>query len=226
MALNKFRVLLYSDGTQQALSATVYAATLLQKIPNMYLTIVQIQECKDKSMGTRYNWLELRPKQKRFYRSSSVDSDFRWVDTWKNNPSLTWVERMEEKCDWKLKNQYYRIVNKINRIFLESTDNIEYKWLLSNISFQDSFDTSDTEDLLIDYASNNRFDLIIIGTRQLTKINQLIHGNLAANVQKKSPIPVTLVKKLSEEFINDFINDSFSFHEFEVSDYQTEYCLF
>ena len=40
----KFNVVLFSDGSHQAFSAAVYTATLLKKIPNMHLTIMQLQE--------------------------------------------------------------------------------------------------------------------------------------------------------------------------------------
>ena len=64
---SKFKVLLYSDGSHQAFSAAVYTATLLKKIPNMSLTILQVQESDDHSIEAEYSWLELRPKNTRYY---------------------------------------------------------------------------------------------------------------------------------------------------------------
>jgi hypothetical protein len=205
---NNFRVLLYSDGSPQALSASVYTASLLNNMPDMLLTIIQIQTCYEKSMGVEYNWLELRPKHKRFYRSCSVGSEFRWVDVWKKSINLSWVERMEERHDWKYINQYYKIINKVNRIYSEKNDFVNYKLIYSNILSAEPYETTDIEDLIIDYAAKNNFNLIIIGTRELTKLNYLIYGNLAKNVQNKSKVPVILVKKLPQDFIDDFVNES------------------
>ncbi|OLN27704.1 hypothetical protein DSOL_4423 [Desulfosporosinus metallidurans] len=43
-----------------------------------------------------------------------------------------------------------------------------------------------------------------MGTRGLTTLKGLIFGCLAHNVLNRSPIPVLLVKKLPQEFIDNY----------------------
>lgn len=48
---SKFKVLLYSDGSNHSLSAAVYAATLMKIMPGMELTIIYVQEKHEGSTG-------------------------------------------------------------------------------------------------------------------------------------------------------------------------------
>ena len=47
-----------------------------------------------------------------------------------------------------------------------------------------------------------------MGTRGLSSLKGLIFGGLAHKVLNKSAIPVLLIKKLPQEFIDSFLSDS------------------
>lgn len=176
----KFDVLLYSDGSQQAFSAAVYAANLLEKMPNMHLTIVQVQENEDNqgSMGTEYSW----------------------IDTWPVSPTSEWMKRVIE-TDNNVRSLYNDILTATNKIFTERAKNVSHHVIYCNPSI------SDTVDALLDYAEKKHFKLIIMGTRGLTTLKGLIFGCLAHNVLNRSPIPVLLIKKLPQDFIDSYCSD-------------------
>jgi len=58
---SKFKVLLYSDESQSAFFAVVYSAILLMNMPNMHLTVVQLKESNDGSIGNENNWMNSWP---------------------------------------------------------------------------------------------------------------------------------------------------------------------
>lgn len=208
MSGSKFKVLLYSDGSQQAFSAAVYTASLINNMPNMDLTIVKLQETSEGFMGTEYSWKELRPKYKRFYREcSGVDGDS-WIDSWPVNPNAEWMKRIFASRDLETQQQYSEILRKTNEILFQKGFTVNQKILSTNISLSDA---SDTVDALLDYAKNNSFSLIIMGTRGFSTLNGLILGCLGHKVLNKSAIPVMLIKKLPKEFIDNFLADSFGF---------------
>ncbi|ODA38968.1 universal stress protein [Desulfosporosinus sp. BG] len=172
----EFNVLLYSDGSHQAFSAAVYTATLLKNMPNMRLTVVQVQERDEGSEGTEYNW----------------------IDTWPVSPTSEWIKRVTDESDLTTKNHYHEILTKTNEIFQERGTDVSHHVLYSNPSI------TDTVDALLDYATKRSFRLIIMGTRGLTTLKGLVFGCLAHNVLNRSPIPVLLVKKLPQEFIDSY----------------------
>ncbi|AET67378.1 universal stress protein UspA-like protein [Desulfosporosinus orientis DSM 765] len=175
MKNSAFNVLLYSDGSQQAFSAAVYAANLLKSMPNMKLTIVQVQESNEGSMGTEYSW----------------------IDTWPVSPTSEWMKRVIES-DSNVKNLYQDILSTTSSIFHERAKDVNHHVIYSNPSI------TDTVDALLEYAEKKHFKLIIMGTRGLTTLKGLIFGCLAHNVLNRSPIPVLLIKKLPQDFIDDF----------------------
>ena len=178
MSDSKFNVLLYSDGSQQAFSAAVYAANLLQKMPNMQLTIVQVQEKEEGSLGTEYSW----------------------IDTWPVSPTSEWMKRVIES-DINVKALYNDILTTTNRIFTERVKDVSHHVIYSNPSI------TDTVDALLEYAEKKQFKLIIMGTRGLTTLKGLIFGCLAHNLLNRSPIPVLLIKKLPQDFIDSYCSD-------------------
>ena len=173
---SQFNVLLYSDGSHQAFSAAVYTATLLKNMPSMHLTVVQVQESDEGSMGTEYSW----------------------IDTWPVSPTSEWMKRVLNESDSETRNQYHEILNKTNEIFTERGMDISNHVIYCNSS------TSDTVEALLEYATKSSIKLIIMGTRGLTTLKGLIFGCFAHNVLNKSPIPVLLVKKLPQEFIDSY----------------------
>jgi len=176
MSESKFNVLLYSDGSQQSFSAAVYTATLLKNMPNMQLTIVQVQERDEGSMGAEYIW----------------------KDTWPVSPTEEWMKLVIDESDSVVKNQYNKIINKTNEIFTKKGLDISYQVIYCNPSI------TETVDALLEYATKKQFMLIVMGTRGLTTLKGLIFGCLAHSVLNKATIPVLLIKKLSQEFIDNY----------------------
>lgn len=172
-----FNVLLYSDGSQQAFSAAVYAANLLKNMPNMKLTIVQVQESNEGSPGT--------------------GTEYSWIDTWPVSPTSEWMKRVIES-DNNVKTLYQDILETTSNIFHERAKDVNHHVIYSNPSI------ADTVDALLEYAEKKQFKLIIMGTRGLTTLKGLIFGCLAHNVLNRSPIPVLLIKKLPQDFIDDY----------------------
>jgi len=173
---SKFNVLLYSDGSQQAFSAAIYTANLLKSMPNMHLTVVQVQESGDGMAGTEYSWIE----------------------TWPASPTAEWLKRIIDGNDSSAKDLYSEILSITDRIFIERAKDVSHHVIYCNPSI------SDTVEALLDYATNNSFKLIVMGTRGLTTLKGLIFGCLAHNVLNTSPIPVLLVKKLPQDFIDSY----------------------
>lgn len=173
---NALKVLLYSDGTQHSFSAAVYAANLFYSIPGMQLTVLHVQEGVESSMGE--------------------DSDL--LETRLTNPNLDWVKHLMGEADSDKMIKYSEIFNKTNEIFLQRGHKVNQQVIYSNPS------TADTVKAILGYASKNAFGLIIMGTRGLTSLKGLIHGSLAHSVLSKSTIPVLLIKKLPQEFIDRY----------------------
>ena len=205
---SKYKVLLYSDGSHQAFSAAVYTAILLKTIPNMHLTIMQIKETDDGSKGTEYNWKELRPKYKRYYWGCSTGTEYSWIDTWPASPNSEWMKHVLDKSNVETKKQYAEILTKTNEIFSKRGLHVNHELLCSNTSISEKSDISNTVEVIVDYATKNSFELIIMGTRGLSTLNGFIFGSLAHNVLNKSSVPVLLIKKLPQEFIDSYLSNS------------------
>ncbi len=180
MQKSKFNVLLYFDGSQQSFSAAVYTATLFMNIPDMHLTVVEVQQSDEDSLGTDSNWKE----------------------TWPVNHNADWMKILIDEADDITKNQVDKILKKTNDVFTLRGNDISHQVIYCNPSI------ADTADALVEYAAKKRFKLCIMGTRGLTSLKGLIHGSLAHSVLNKSTIPVLLIKKLSQEFIDGYCSES------------------
>ena len=200
--LINFKVLLYSDDSQQALSAAVYAATLLKQMPNMHLTIVKIKESNEGLMGTEYSWKELRTKHKRYYWGCAQGPELSWIDHWPVGPRTGWLNYGSNESDLENNNQHDVVLRKTKNIFLKRGLNVKYQTLCSNTSISD---TSDTADLILDYATRNSFGLIIMGEQEPSTLSWLNFGNLPLTVRNKSTIPVVLVKKLTQDIVDTYL---------------------
>ena len=183
MVGSKFKVLLYSDGSHQAFSAAVYTATLLKNMPNMQLTIVQIHDRNQVPEGKEYSW----------------------IDTWPINPTSQWMNHALNDSDENIQKELNDILTMTNTILYKSGYDVNHQELYSNTSLSD---ISDTVDLILDYATQNSFGLIIMGTRGLSSLNGLVFGSLAHKLLDRSPLPVLLIKKLPQEFINSYLSES------------------
>ena len=183
---SQFKVLLYSDGSHQAFSAAVYTATLLETMPDMKLTVLTILE-----------------------NPSQLLNGYNWTDTWPIYPTSEWMKNAladsEHTAGKDQDKEYHRILSKTNQIFFKQGYNVDHKELYLDDTPEDSSDTSKIEDMILDFANTNSFDLIVIGTRGLSTLKGLIFGSLAHNLLNKSTIPVMLIKKLPQEFIDNFL---------------------
>lgn len=177
--MNNFKVLLYSDGSHQAFSAAVYTATLLRNMPNMQLTVVQVHEPDEDSAGKEYSW----------------------INSWPVTPTSEWMKHVVDGSDMETKTEYQKILLKTNEIFLKSGFNVHHEELYANAEI------ADTVDVILNYATKNSFKLIVMGTRGLSSLKGLIFGSLAHTVLNKSPIPVLLIKKLPQNFIDNYLSD-------------------
>ena len=174
------KVLLYSDGTQHSFSAAVYAANLFYSIPNMQLTVLHVQEGVEGAMGEDSGLMGTRP----------------------TNPDLDWVKHLMGQADSEKIRQYSDILAKTNEIFLERGHDVQQHVIYSKIGI------SDISKTILSYATKNEFRLIIMGTRGLTSLKGLINGSLAHSVLNKSDIPVLLIKKLPQEFIDRYCTNA------------------
>jgi len=178
--MTDFKVLLYSDGSHQAFSAAVYTATLLMNVPNMSLTVVRVHESDEVSMETEYSW----------------------IDTWPVSPTSEWMKHVLDESDTETTSEYHKILTRTNAIFSKSELNVNHQELYS------STEISDMVDVILEYATKNSFELIIMGTRGLSSLKGLIFGSLAHTVLNKSVIPVLLIKKLPQDFIDSYLSDT------------------
>ena len=204
---SKFKVLLYSDGSHQALSAAVYTAMLLKTMPNMHLTIVQVHEADGGSLGTEYSWKKLRPRYKRYSWGYSKGNAYSWIDTWPVSPTSDWMKLVLDEGDPDIRKQYSEILTETNKIFSKGL-NVKFEELCCDYSINDTSDISQIADIIIDYATKGSFELIIMGTRGPSTLNRLIFGSLAHTVLNKSPIQVLLIKKLPQHLINSYLADT------------------
>jgi len=202
-----FKVLLYSDGSNQSFSAAVYTAILFKEIPNVHLTILQIEECNDGYTGVKYSWKELRSKPKSCYWECSEKKEYCWRDTWQVRPNPDWMKLVLAESNMETRNKYDRILARTNEIFSKRGLNANHQVLYANIADSDK---SDTADMIVDYATKNSFQLLIMGTRGLSSLQGMVYGSLAQMVRNKATIPVLLVKKLPEELIDIYLSDTLS----------------
>lgn len=172
---NPFKVLLYFDGSQHSLSAAVYTANLFNRIPNMSLTIVHVQE---NAKGSRL-------------------MDYNLMGIWSSDFFLGEKGALE-KMEHKQRNQYEKIISKTYEIFFRIGQNVNQQVIFANSNIPD------TVDAIIAYATKKEFELIVMGTRGPTSLKGLVYGSLAHSVLNKSDIPVLLIKKLPQEFIDEF----------------------
>jgi len=181
---NMLKVLLYSDGTHYPFSAAVYTANLSKSIPNMHLTVLHIKESDEASRG-----------------SEECRTD---ADPWPTSFSADWMKHVIDDDDSNslTQKQYHEILAKTSKIFTERGTEVSHHVIYCNPSI------SDTVDALLDYATKKSFQLIIMGTRGLTSLKGLIYGSLAYTMLNKSPIPVMLVKKLPQDFIDRFCSNT------------------
>ena len=118
--------------------------------------------------------------------------------TWPTNPKSDWVKYLMVENDPGKKKQYTKIHDKIKEIFSEKGYEVNQKAVYSDTSIPD------TVEAIHEYATLNKFKLIIMGTRGPSSLKGLVYGSLAHSLLNKSDIPVLLIKKLPQQFIDYF----------------------
>ncbi|SPF55805.1 Universal stress protein UspA-like protein (fragment) [Candidatus Desulfosporosinus infrequens] len=108
------------------------------------------------------------------------------------------MQRIIKEADHETKKQYQEILAKTNQIFSQKDLSVKHEILVANNNYVD------IAEALIDYAKKNCIKLIIMGTRGPTDLKGLIFGSFAHSMLSKSPIPVLLIKKLPQSFIESF----------------------
>jgi len=171
MNSSKFEVLLYSDESQSAFCAVVYAAILLMNMPNMHLTAVSLKESNDGSLISKNDW----------------------INSWPTSPTSDWMRAVMGRYDSSTNIRYHEILAKTKEIFTKRAVDVCHHVIYCNPNIPDTVDT------LIEFATKNSIDQIVIGTERMTTLKGLIFGSLAHTLQDRSPIPVLLVLKLPQD---------------------------
>lgn len=170
----KFNVLLYSNESQYDIWGVVYSAILLANMPNMHLTIVQLKESKDDSMGA-----ENSP-----------------INSWPISPPLNWITDIMGESNSATISRYNEILSITNEVFLNRAEDVNHQVIYCNPSIPEAVDA------LLEYTRKKSIALIVMSTQRLTTLKDLIFGSLEHTLQNKSPIPVLLVKNLPLDFPN------------------------
>lgn len=173
---NPLKVLLYFDGSEHSLSAAVYTANLFSRIPNMDLTIIHVRENVEGAKLENSNLMEI----------------------WSSNPVMDWQTSLLDQIGLHQRGEYSKIIAKTNEILFKTGLDVKQQVVFANPNI------SDTVEAILDYAEKKEFELIIMGTRGPSSLKGLMYGSLAHSVLNKSDIPVLLIKKLPQEFVDRF----------------------
>ena len=215
MTNSKSKVLLYADNSHQAFSAAVYAASLLQSNPNMQLTILQLKEIDESSKGVKFSWIELRKKYKSYYRECSLGIEYNWIKIGPLDPDVRWLQNVLNGPAQQIKSKYKELATKINRGFSVNR-NVRLEKLCVNSSYNESAGRSEIVKAISNYARENSFELIIIGSRGFNKFSRMVLGSFAYDMLHKSIVPVVLIKKLPQEFIDSYLEDKHPLPELHI----------
>lgn len=185
---SKFNVLLYFDDSQQAFNAAVHTATLLKNMPNMHLTVVQVQEGVEDSKITEYSWLDTKDLVNwAIAKGNAKGPESRWPI----RETSDWMKRVLDGAHFSVKKNYNEILSETNAVFSQRAEDVSHVLIYCNPGI------SDTVEALYNYAAKNAYNMIIMGTQGLNTLKVLLFGYLI----KSSPIPMMLIKKLPHKFI-------------------------
>ncbi|AET67387.1 universal stress protein UspA-like protein [Desulfosporosinus orientis DSM 765] len=181
----KFKVLLYFDDSLPGFFAAVHTAAILKNMPNMHLTVVQVQEGCEDSAITEFTWLDTKDLVNwAIARSSGKGAE----GYWPLSTESEWLKRVSERSHTSLKNEYCEILARTNEIFRERAHDVSHLVIYGNPGI------SNTLEALNQYAAKHAYNLIIMGTRGFNTLKVLFFGCLAGC----SPVPMTLVRKLPQ----------------------------
>lgn len=100
---NPLKVLLYSDGTKHSSSASVCAANLFCRIPNMHLTVLQVIENIE----------------------ASIEGDYNLMETWSSDHISDCEKHLLNKADSDKRSLYSEIITKTHEIFSSKGNNVK-----------------------------------------------------------------------------------------------------
>lgn len=173
---SEFNVLLYSDESPATFFAVVYSAILLMNMPNMNLTVMQLKESDDGSKITVNDWL----------------------NAWPINHLQNWMKDVWDGIDSNARSTYLDIIDKTNEIFSKRLVDVSHQVRYCNPNIPD------TVDALLEYTTKNSIELIVLGAQEQTTLKDLIFGSFPKTLQNKSSIPVVLVNKLTQDFLDSY----------------------
>lgn len=173
---SEFNVLLYSDESQSTFFAIVYSAMLLMNMPNMHLNVVQLKDSDDGLKITINDW----------------------INSWHIKLTPNWMKDVWGGIDSNARTRYLDIISKTNEIFSKRVVAVSHQVRYCNPNIPD------TVEALLEYATKNSIELIVLGAEEQTTLKDLIFGSLPKTLQKKSSIPVVLVNKLPQDFLDSY----------------------
>lgn len=112
--------------------------------------------------------------------------------------STDWLKNVIVESDSASENRNVEILNTVNDIFSQRATDVRHRVVYCNPSIPDAVDA------LLEYAAKKLIELIVMGTKKSTTLKDLIFGSLPHTLQCRSPIPVLLVKKLPQNFLDSY----------------------
>ncbi|MGM0863280.1 MAG: universal stress protein [Bacillota bacterium] len=71
---------------------------------------------------------------------------------------------------------------------------IEYKAKQANIGYETTFLHGEPGPTIVEYANENEFDAVVIGSRGLNRFQEMVLGSVSHKVAKRVKCPVMIVK--------------------------------
>lgn len=72
--------------------------------------------------------------------------------------------------------------------------NVEEKFKTANVSFQITMKHGEPGPTIVSYANDNGFDMVIVGSRGLNSLQEMVLGSVSHKVAKRVNCPVMIVK--------------------------------
>ncbi|KLV28884.1 universal stress protein [Priestia megaterium] len=76
----------------------------------------------------------------------------------------------------------------------ETLEEIEETFQKANISYSMEFERGEPGPTIVEYANKERFDLLIIGSRGLNSLQEMVLGSVSHKVAKRVQCPVLIIK--------------------------------
>ncbi|MCY8214739.1 universal stress protein [Bacillus haynesii] len=72
--------------------------------------------------------------------------------------------------------------------------NVEEKFKTANVSYQITMKHGEPGPTIVSYANDNGFDMVIVGSRGLNSLQEMVLGSVSHKVAKRVNCPVMIVK--------------------------------